>query len=430
MCTNPNKSHFPSYVSQLLESLSTKPTNLSPFKNTQHRLRPTRRLRFRPERRRLTKSHGRRLFPRNMHPHKNAIFYDANKCAVPDTVKETVEGSLIRYVAWNRLRNSPPLTFLSLPREIRDKIYDLALVSASPIIIWKGSWKCEFHYLPKLKGEVWPGLKRFSSAIHWRSIDQEAISASLRLRDVNLILCNKTVSYEAALVLYAKNTFSFLGEHNWDPIASWLETIGAANPNSLVSMEINAYRPDPVWQRSSGERLGDPGGFTREEIYPRHPYLHLRTCEKPLRHGQVDNINPAVETIFILLGQKTSAQKVTIVMQLPTCIYPGARTPRHRFDIRPQGGLRVEVLWKGEECRQELEDQQAIIESIGWDINVLPAKEDELHPNPEEHGCHPTTDEWRIAKYILRRKELTGPLWAQDPCPYHDISPEFIQNYL
>jgi hypothetical protein len=244
-----------------------------------------------------------------------------------------------------------------------------------------------------------------------------------------------------------KNTFSFMGEHNWDLIVSWLETIGPANRNSLVSMEINAGRPDPVWQRSSGERIRDPGGFTREEIYPRHPYLQLHTTEDRSRYGPVDNINPAVETIFIFLGQKTSEKKVTIIMQLPG-VYPGARTPRHREDISPESGWYsmdlpnliekfrslhthlVEVLWKGKECRKELEDQQAIMESIGWDINVFSATEDELYPNPESHGCHPATDEWRIAKYVLRRKELTGPLWAQDPCPFHYISPDYLENFI
>jgi hypothetical protein len=83
----------------------------------------------------------------------------------------------------------------------------------------------------------------------------------------------------------------------------------------------------------------------------------------------------------------------------------------------------VEVLWKGSECRKEIEDQQTIMESIGWDVKVLPATEDEFHPHPEFHGCHPASDEWRIAKYVLRRKELTGPLW-QDPCPlFHMCHP-------
>lgn len=352
--------------------------------------------------------------------------------------------ALIRDTAPERPRNSPPLTFLSLSREIRDEIYGLALVSTSPIIVWKGQWKGEYHYHPEPEGEAWPSnerMRRLSSALHWQEVDQEAILASLRPLAVNLILCNKTVSHEAARMFYTKNTFAFLGQHNWDPIVSWLRTIGPANRASLVSIEVNAGRPDPVWQCSNGERFANAEGKTRGEIYPRHPFLQLPTTEGRLRCGRAENINPAVEMIFVLLGQRTTEQKVTIVMDLNRCSYPGGRMLRNPTDPCPENGWysmdlpnliekfrslhaqQVEVLWKGNDCRKELEDQQTMMESISWDVKVLPATEDELHPHPEFHGCHPASDEWRIAKYVLRRKELTGPLW-QDPCPlFHMCHP-------
>lgn len=350
-------------------------------------------------------------------------------------------------------RNSPPLTFLSLSREIRDEIYDLALVSTSPIIVWKGEGKMSYRYQAESEGvgpRAWPwaGVRPPPSIVPWQEVDREAISASLQPLAVNLIFCNKTVSHEAARVFYAKNTFSFLGKHNWDPIVSWLEIIGPANRNSLISIEISARKPDPAWQCPSGERIRDPCGYTYGEVYQRHPYLQLCTTEEHSPCGQVANVNPAVETIFILLGGSTSKRKVTIVMQLDGCVYPGARVPRDPNDCMPETRWnsmdlpniieksrslhtpRVEVLWKGKDCRKELEDQQSIMESIGWDVNVLPAMEDELHPNPEYHCCHPATHEWRIAKYVLRRKELTG-LLLQDPCRLpHWMSAESMQNVI
>jgi hypothetical protein len=60
--------------------------------------------------------------------------------------------ALIRDVSSDKPRNSPPLTFLSLSREIRDEIYDLALVSTSPIIVWKGEWKIDYRYHPESEG--------------------------------------------------------------------------------------------------------------------------------------------------------------------------------------------------------------------------------------------------------------------------------------
>ncbi|PMD13388.1 hypothetical protein NA56DRAFT_737642, partial [Hyaloscypha hepaticicola] len=171
----------------------------------------------------------------------------------------------------------------------------------------------------------------------WQEVDQEAILANLRPLAASLILCNKTVGHEAARVFYTKNTFSFLGKYNWDPIVSWLETIGPADRNSLVSIEISARQPDPAWQCSSSERrIRDPCGYTHGEVYPRHPYLQLCTTEAHSPCDQVENINPAVETIFILLGQNTSERKVTIVMQLDGCLYPGARIPRDPYDSMPE----------------------------------------------------------------------------------------------
>ncbi|KAH8650964.1 hypothetical protein BGZ60DRAFT_534142 [Tricladium varicosporioides] len=364
-------------------------------------------------------------------------------------MSQTYCTDLIRYLAPNRFPNSPPLTFLSLPREIRDKIYDLALVSSSNIVVWDGKWKSETRYISKDgSGALWFAHLHRDWTLRWRNVDQEAISSTLRPLAVKILLCNKVVSHEAALVFYSKNTYSFMGEHNWDPVVAWLEMIGPKNRNLLVSMEIDAYRPDVVWQLSSGERVREPGGCTSEEIYPRNPYLHLSMDGNALRYGQVENINPSIETIFILLGQRISEHKVDIALRPPLYLYPGGRAPRGIDDHCPWNGWysmdlpnlvekfrslhsrRVEVLWKGKECRQELEDQQAILEEIGWDVNVLPSKHDEIHPNPEFHFCHPVTGEWRIASYVLRRKELAGTLWAQDPCPYHDLAPGALHRYI
>jgi hypothetical protein len=57
--------------------------------------------------------------------------------------------ALVLYVAFDFLvpqhsRKPPRTTFLALPKEIRDEIHELVLVSASPIVIWLGVWKVEF----------------------------------------------------------------------------------------------------------------------------------------------------------------------------------------------------------------------------------------------------------------------------------------------
>lgn len=128
----------------------------------------------------------------------------------------------------SRPRYSPPLPFLSLAREIRDEIYGLALVSTTPIVVWKGTWEMEaINYLASLpytflSPEEWatPTPNQWTT-INWRPVDKDTTSTSLQSLSLNILFCNNIVSEEAAQVFYKKNTFSFLGEHNWDPIISW-----------------------------------------------------------------------------------------------------------------------------------------------------------------------------------------------------------------
>lgn len=327
---------------------------------------------------------------------------------------------LVRYVAPKRFRNSPPLTILSLPREIRDAIYDLALVSPSPIIVWKGHVKteCCWNYVSIFLDD------QEDARIISRPVDKEATVASLRSLVVSLMFCNKTISYEASLRFYGLNTFAFMGSHNWDPIVSWLAKIGPTHRNSLRSLEIEAYRPDIAWQRPNGERTRHKH-YTREEVYPRHPYLHLGTDERFTRAGIVDNINPAAETIFTLLGERTSEQETTVVMRLPHG-FPGHRdgfldpfyyTPEYYWygmdlpnlieRFRSLHTPRMSVLWKGKYSRKYTEQDGPYIKSIGWDMVLLPAAEDKIF-----------STEWgprRHANFILESQGVAEPLLSQPP---------------
>ncbi|TVY13285.1 hypothetical protein LARI1_G009468 [Lachnellula arida] len=347
--------------------------------------------------------------------------------------------ALIRYVAEDsrppRPRNQPRLGFLSLPREIRDKIYDIALVSNSSIIVCKGKWQT--YTLPQL-GEgprPWPWDR-----IRWRAIDHDASTASLRSLNLKLLFCNKVIAHEAAMIFYHRNTFSFLGDHNWDPIVLWLETVGAENRNSLVSIGIEGKRPDRVWQRPNGERVRHPGAFTTEEIYPRHPLL--RTGEGSFKYGSVDNINPAIENIFVLLGSRVSEKSVTIVM-LFACPWPGAGANPRPDDCSPECGWNsmelpnlidgfrtlhtqvsglqdsVDVLWKGRNSRWAFQEDRPSMEKLGWQVTELGAEEPDflLWPWDDRSDTSPNG----IVLYVLRRDKPTGPLLAQDPSPFSYI---------
>jgi len=355
-------------------------------------------------------------------------------------MEQHISKALIQYVSPNfeyscAPRNYPSLTFFSLSKEIRDQIYDYALVSTSSIIVWKGKMEDEFLAMYEGPRRIWWGHPL--SRLMWRVASHKETAVSLCNLSLNLLFSSKAVSQEAAMVFYNKNTFAFEGDHNWDPVVRWLKTIGTNNRNSLAILEAHAGRPDQVWQNSRGERLRHPGGCTTEEIYPRHPYLGTPT--NGFEPGSVDNINPALEDIFAMLGQRTSKKKTTITMRIGGCYPGGGARPRTSEDQCPEDGWygmelpnllerflelhsnrsekgSVEVVWKGLTFKRELMAEQDLIKNLGWNLSISPAGNYEVR---SKYGSIVNSE--NFVEYRLRREKTTGPLITQSPSLYSDM---------
>lgn len=339
-----------------------------------------------------------------------------------------------------------PFTFLSLPREIRDAIYTLALVSPSPIVIWKGEWVYEQQ--GTFSDSIDLVFPHHAPFVWRRAIDPFASKSTLHSLSTNLLFCSSIINQEAAAVFYKKTTFSFLGAHNWDPVVRWLKTTGPQNRNHLFNLDVSARTPEQVWQHSNGERTEHPGMLTREVIYPRNAHLHVPV--HPVKCGLVDNINPALETIFQLLGQRTSTQKITLNFKL--CgEYPGQGAILSAEDQRPENAWHsmdlpnlvekfrtlytcragdsqplVEVHWQGEYHpyttvlqngsfgRVQILDHLQNLEDHGWQMNVSPEEEDETVSKPRDKSPN-------ISTFVLKRKKLDEPLMGDEPNPYSNI---------
>jgi hypothetical protein len=306
-------------------------------------------------------------------------------------------------------------------------IYSMALVSTSVIIVWKGSFR--FASFDKLdEGPHYsPG-----SRMWWREVDRVATRESLQMLTTQLLFCNKTIYEEASMVFHNKNIFCFEGDHNWDPIVSWLKMIGPVNLNSLKSLQVDGKRPDQVWQNSKGERLRMGGSETKEEIYPRHPYLV--TPGNTFKCGEVDNVNPAIEDVFNTLGQWSSEQGIILCMQLQDGVHPGAignplygglDNPNdwcsmelsnlvgrfldlHTYRAGHQDS--VEVFWRGKQAREYFLADYESFERLGWVVTASSVAEDEPY-NDTWDGSFPGP--W--LEYVIRRRKLVGPLLAQWP---------------
>jgi hypothetical protein len=238
---------------------------------------------------------------------------------------------------------------------------------------------------------------------------------------------------------------------------SWLSTINDRNRSNLSRLEISAYRPEEVWQRPNGERkLADS---LQEPMYPRNPHFQFRT---PLRYRLVESINPAVETIFQLLGQKNSTHKLTVNFKLRDGEYPGQGIFLREDDHYPQYNwcsmdlpslvekLRtlsspllddsdssmslIEVIWTGKcpkmilergyrrFCRTTIQDHLENIKDRGWEIKISSMEgEDWEWGRCDRDGC----EEKHIPTFVLRRKPLEEPLTGDNPNPWPDAGVSF-----
>lgn len=163
----------------------------------------------------------------------------------------------------------PGLTFISLPCEIRERIYQLLLTASEPITV---NPKVQNPILLSNSIPVIQIRERFTGLLHLTS---------------GLIAVNKLISTEAAVVFYRQNTFKFeipeQGQHfqykhpyldPWDLLYSFLYTIGDINRASLRSLEVEISRPRAIAKEADGtiiSRLPDSLWLRKVHVRDQHP---------------------------------------------------------------------------------------------------------------------------------------------------------------
>ena len=314
-------------------------------------------------------------------------------------------------------------SFVTLPREARDFVYEFSLVASLPIVVWSAKETCVSR--PKdQKDHDNPNYDLRDLFVYGLKWDREAMTSSVQNLALGLFRCNRTIAPEAISTFYSKNTFSFLGEHDWIPIISWLDRIGETNRGYLSNLEASVRRLSTAFQYSDGTRARIRR-YSKNEIFQRSP--HFSRPSEPLPQGEVENIDPAIETIFSILGRSEGAPKLTFTLKLNFDLIPGIvvieesqdgedsyfsmdlpnLVEKWRIDYTTDFRCRpVEVIWKAESYRKASTDKRELIKEQGWEI----LKEEEAEKSwPRSGTRYPTM------RFTLRRKELTGPLVAADP---------------
>ena len=242
----------------------------------------------------------------------------------------------------------------------------------------------------------------------WKTV--KAKSATFDHLTLSLLLCNRQISHEAALIFYHWNTFRFTGEQNWSPLYAFLQMIGEKSRDSLRSLELQMPQPQRVWQYADGTRTSLTSWPFRE-VMAQSAYLQRNSS---FAEGRVDHLDPAIEACFRILGKNRSSLSLVLVLDmhlLPglTMLYDPHSSEdwdfsldlpvviekcRQELTADSHAKSKVEVLWKGECLRNQFTSQTKLIQNKGWVI--LDAKDGYIH-----HDRYPKL----TMLFTLRRKE-------------------------
>ncbi|KAL8947373.1 MAG: hypothetical protein Q9222_006339 [Ikaeria aurantiellina] len=305
-------------------------------------------------------------------------------------------------------------SFLRLPTEIRLRTYSFCLVNPSPIIVWSA-------HLTR----PWP-QKRYR--LHW---NRERKASSIRNLALGLLRCSTTIAVESAQVFYHNNTFRFEGEHDYYPVITWLHKLDK-NREYLQSLEVTVRTPEIAWQLPDGSRRKMSRSRTRG-ISSHHPYL--APLAGSYEEGEVDIVDPAIETIIFLLSicEDYEDQRCMILfLDTGWDTIPGvelhAEEDNTRFSLdlpnlvdiwrtkyfsdTNQGAL--EIVWKAEVGREDFREKRHMIEGVGWKIF-------DVHEAEHQYGFGGTPGWDMMAPtmhFLMKRDEITEPILAVDPSPY------------
>ncbi|KAH6724333.1 hypothetical protein BKA61DRAFT_27660 [Leptodontidium sp. MPI-SDFR-AT-0119] len=290
----------------------------------------------------------------------------------------------------------PAPTFTSLPLEIRNKIYALLLISSDPIAVYT-------------KRSILPIGEHFYPPDHPPPHHQPGSKVSTIT--FSLLRVNKTISIEAAAIFYKHNIFHFRGSQQyplvdpWDPLYSFLLTIGDRNRACLRYIEAEISRPRALWRDACGSTSAlVNGSFWLREVYKcaqdqhsigsgggvqKYPHVHDQQYEPgPTR----DYVSPAIEAVFRILGAAGSKLRILLLLgfaDLPEITRVNGRlegwsaeVPDHVEEMRrritgdagngnvdEEGAAgRVDVRWRAMFFKEGFEERVGRIEEDGWDV--------------------------------------------------------------
>ncbi|KAL8668456.1 MAG: hypothetical protein Q9168_006911 [Polycauliona sp. 1 TL-2023] len=317
--------------------------------------------------------------------------------------------------------------FLQLPSEIRLQIYKFSLISPSPIIVWSAEFA---HGYPK--------------PTHLLSWNRTAMRSSIQNLALGLLRCNTITATESAFIFYHHNTFRFEGDHEYYPAVTFLSILNF-NLENLRNLENTVRQPLSAWQSPDGSRH-KMSGVNARGLAAHHPHFATPPPGQPYQEGEVDIVDPALETILSLLAKSSNdsvPRRLTLVLDLGSNTIPGIvliyeedaslfsmdlpnllEIWRRSYFVKEgtknsYGASSLDLIWKAEIDREIFDAKGDLLEDVGW--TVVKKQEDERVYTPFRNDASHNEKVDEVIPTIrlwMRRARFAVPIVASDPDPW------------
>lgn len=265
----------------------------------------------------------------------------------------------------------PCITFLDLPREIRDRVYHDALVAIGPITVWSGSRDVSYS-------------EALGKRVMTKTYTVEAKDPVLDLLATGLFRCNTIVAREALEIFYRCNIFHVTGFEIWNPMYKWLKDIGDRNKQQLRNMTADMPRPEPLETDTYGAR-------TLYHFYAPFPRVHSVVNGDTAVWDTPHYLDPAIEACFRILGESGARLSLKLLLgrYIPGVVlwedeqvedayrWGGMDIPNEIERVRELYAGRVDVIWQCQGQKSKHIEQRELIQRKGWEIV---GEKDDLFP--------------------------------------------------
>lgn len=293
----------------------------------------------------------------------------------------------------------PSVTFLDLPLEIRDRIYQDLLVSPRPILVFSGQ---HHESLESHNGrEIMTAITTI-----------EPVDSILQELTLGLLSCSRQIAAEAAASFYRCNTFKFEGHDVWQPLYGFLRLIGDRNTNHLRDLEVGVDRLVEIQADRYGLRTEREHKWLFGNVYPR--------CSSET--GPIDNFyerivetaSPAIRYCFRALGKNGPPLTLKMVMERgsfpfadPWLLSVQEAVSWLTYEKVPElverfcgeyTSEQVTVIWLGSIDAGSFRKREGDLEGLGWE--VIEAEESEI----SAWGIEPN----RVVDFKLRRRKMAA----------------------